>query len=392
MNIKKKKSDQPNIVIFLHNASVTFIAPELELLQVFPLNTDTVAYQNVINKNLLHDQLTNFISQIGLQPGNCVLIFDQSVYFLKETEVTTAPQTEQKPNENQKNPTKKNESKTLQQTDAFVEQIKNLAPYENAFVKDIIIGSTHYTIVVNRNFYEPVLSTLTELGFFVSTLIPSIVIQDLIEGQQFSLELGSTILNSGSAAFKKHNFLSFQSQNQQTSQLISHEKPETKKIVALITIFLLLIGILVYMVINMDTGEELEYPPSQDITNQAAPPTTSPISTPIPVAEATIPPKETIDLSVYSVKIFNGSGKTGQAGALKTLMLEKGFTNVETGNTATLTASKAVVVFNSSISELVKQMTSQMLVDAGLSISPITSSETEADIVITTVTSSNLSE
>ena len=80
-------------------------------------------------------------------------------------------------------------------------------------------------------------------------------------------------------------------------------------------------------------------------------PTSSPIvsSTPTPASEADV------DISEFKVSVFNGSGTAGEAGKVKTLLVDAGFTVVSTGNAATYDYTKTIIKAKSSVDDSVIQ-------------------------------------
>lgn len=75
-------------------------------------------------------------------------------------------------------------------------------------------------------------------------------------------------------------------------------------------------------------------------------------STPVPIIspEATVAPEsEPVDLSEYSVRVLNGSGAIGAAGAGEDILVEAGFTVDSTGNASNYNFKSTVVQVKSSV-------------------------------------------
>ena len=76
-----------------------------------------------------------------------------------------------------------------------------------------------------------------------------------------------------------------------------------------------------------------------------------------PTPQASSPPLATVvpstapnvNLSEYDIAIYNGSGIAGEAGKVKTLLEDAGFTVVSTGNAATYDYTKTIIKAKSSI-------------------------------------------
>jgi hypothetical protein len=85
--------------------------------------------------------------------------------------------------------------------------------------------------------------------------------------------------------------------------------------------------------------------------NSGATETSTPVteSTSTPVVSAS--PSATIDLTKYSVTIFNGSGIAGEAGRAKTLLTDEGFKVGTTANAATYDYTKTIIKAKSTVEE-----------------------------------------
>lgn len=84
-----------------------------------------------------------------------------------------------------------------------------------------------------------------------------------------------------------------------------------------------------------------------------SPSQTATIITPTPIAGATasptVTPEPAIDLTKYTINIFNGSGTPGEAGRVKTLLTTTGFKTGTTANAATYDYTKTVIKAKSTV-------------------------------------------
>lgn len=97
------------------------------------------------------------------------------------------------------------------------------------------------------------------------------------------------------------------------------------------------------------------------------------------------PTPEEVDLSAYAVRVLNGSGITGEAAAVRTLLEEKGFEVAGIGNAATSDYTKTVIsakedVEEAYLTELIKALQEQYSVN---SVVEDASSSQTADVVVT---------
>jgi hypothetical protein len=70
---------------------------------------------------------------------------------------------------------------------------------------------------------------------------------------------------------------------------------------------------------------------------------TSPTPTPVATVTPTASPSASIDLTKYTIDIFNGSGISGEAGRAKTLLTSAGFKVGTTANAATYDYTKTII-------------------------------------------------
>lgn len=82
-------------------------------------------------------------------------------------------------------------------------------------------------------------------------------------------------------------------------------------------------------------------------TGQTEIPTPTP--TTVAVATPTASPSIPVDLTKYTITIFNGSGIAGEAGRAKTLLTTSGFRVGTTGNAATYNFTKTVIKAKSTV-------------------------------------------
>jgi hypothetical protein len=112
-----------------------------------------------------------------------------------------------------------------------------------------------------------------------------------------------------------------------------------------------------------------------------------PTHTVVPVATAvpTVSPSAPIDLTKYTVSIFNGSGIAGEAGKAKTLLTTAGFKVGTTGNASTYDFTKTIIkakitVDTSFVSALSAALGKTYLVDTTQTLA--TSSADNVQVVI----------
>ena len=122
---------------------------------------------------------------------------------------------------------------------------------------------------------------------------------------------------------------------------------------------LVLIGILGYVIYKSASGEN-----NQDALTEPTPyqNTAAPVEeTPVPSATPTASPSATADKAKIKIQVQNGTGITGEAAYLQTLLKGLGYTNVTVGNSATQDETDTQVSFSSSLAgSVVSEITSKL--------------------------------
>jgi len=148
----------------------------------------------------------------------------------------------------------------------------------------------------------------------------------------------------------------------------------------LIVGILVLIGILGYVIYKSASGKDngtalTEPTPYQ---NMAAPDeTVSPIASPTPTLAAA-------DKTKVKIQIQNGTGITGEAAYLETLLKGLGYTNITVGNSPTQNATDTQVSYSSSVSSSVISEITAKLNTVYQSVKSVNSTSTAYDVVIIT--------
>lgn len=145
-------------------------------------------------------------------------------------------------------------------------------------------------------------------------------------------------------------------------------------IVAVVTF---LIGIVIIVAISYFLPEG-----KSNISTKVTP---TPVVTNVSPTEEPTPTPEKANLSAYSIRILNGSGTTGEAAKVQTLLDDKGFSVASIGNASTSDYTKTVItakkkVEQSYLDELIKTLKSEYSVN---SVVEDASSSQTADVIVT---------
>ena len=150
----------------------------------------------------------------------------------------------------------------------------------------------------------------------------------------------------------------------------------------LIIAILVLIGILGYVIYKSASGES-----SQGVLTEPTPyqNTAAPVEeTPAPSATPTASPSAAIDKAKVKIQVQNGTGITGEAAYLQTLLKGLGYTNVTVGNSATQDETDTQVSFSSSLASSVVNEITTKLNATYQTVTKTSSTSTTYDVIIIT--------
>lgn len=192
------------------------------------------------------------------------------------------------------------------------------------------------------------------------------------EEEKKEVELEPKILDEA-AKISSHELIS-----EEKVQLNEEKPPEAKKQISPIFwiiipgMFLLgaILGGIVFYQRGVNRGQE-----------EAASPTPIAIASTAPIAS----PSATIDLTKYTIDILNGSGISGEAGKVKTILTTTGFKVGSTGNAATYDYTKTLIKAKSDVdaafvSQLSTALGKTYLIDSSQTLA--TSSADEVQVVV----------
>ncbi len=194
----------------------------------FPLTA--VKDLDVINKGELEETISTFIEKNQILPANCIIVASESVCFEKDFVDIALDQQENRTRE-------------------FLENI----PFEEVNTKTFPIERGNKIVAVNKNFYETIKTGFENKGFVVEGVTPSLVLGTALGNTEHGLSPEAiTIL------FEKYNMLKENSFRMDEKKLVivpknteaSSKKVIHKKIIFLSGFFILLLGILAFMIIN----------------------------------------------------------------------------------------------------------------------------------------------
>lgn len=144
---------------------------------------------------------------------------------------------------------------------------------------------------------------------------------------------------------------------------------------------LILIGVLGYVIYKSASGKNNQNTLTEPtpFVNSAAPEVT-----PSPATSPTSSPSATVDKTKIKIQVQNGTGITGEAAYLQTILNGLGYTNVAVGNSATQNLTDAEVSFSSTLSTTVVNEITTKLNSIYQSVTKENATSTTYDVVIVT--------
>lgn len=127
------------------------------------------------------------------------------------------------------------------------------------------------------------------------------------------------------------------------------------KWVVFVVLLLVILGAGVFFLLR-SSNEAIEAPTSTPSIRAV-----ETVYTPEPEAETTTPTPAAVDKSKIKIEVLNGTGTAGDAGTAKTALTGAGFTQVETGNATSQTATTTTVTFDSTVSDATQKEIKQTL-------------------------------
>lgn len=216
------KNNKQNILIWFSKDGYSFFVEGAKSILTFAFTQDFIRYADIFDQNRFLDQLNKFLVQNKIENVNASFIVDQSVavenYFVKNNE------------------------KVVQD---FLDNI----PYEEVISKVSERGDSMYAVGFNGSFFSLLASTLDKHGGTIEIVLPYIVLPET----KLTLENAETILKK-SYTLKNESFITTNANNTQLTNSTTIDNSEKHKekstLPYLIPIFVILIGVLVYLIVT----------------------------------------------------------------------------------------------------------------------------------------------
>ncbi len=355
-------------IIYIDRNNLYFYGGNVHAPLTFPFKPTTVRDIEVINEEELEKELNEFIKNNKIEPSDAMLIIAHQSSFEKSIDIKIP----------------------LDQVEIQKKQFIDNVPFEQTLSKTFIDKKGTKVIVVNKDLAY-LIRDIFNKNHFVVEIISSIAALYPDGDITFNVAAAQQMLNKASL-FKQNMFLlkdveipSTDAFEEAYGEESYGKEKKVNKLFYLIPVFLVLIGILAWLLIGQKAPKKTNSnsSPSPSLVSARVSPTLTMTPTNIASNEAALLPKETI-----TIEILNGSGIVGQADTIREQLEEADYNSITTGNAPTRQNTRTLILFKSRIPisqrEEIVNIVSKIAGDATTQINE----EIESDILITTASSS----
>jgi hypothetical protein len=348
-------------IIFIDRTNLYYYGGNVHTVLTLPFVATVVKDIEIINPDAFEKQLDEFITKNKIEPMDLAIIFSRSSSF--EKVIPVSPQKIDIDLERKK----------------FIENV----PFEE------IMDQTHSDekgtrfIAINKEFAYLV-KTIVEKHHFQIVAIASVAALTPQGDISFNISSAQDFFKNSSTIKQ----LSFPLEENQVVDMDLYEdapgpKKTNKKLYLLLVFFAILIGILVFLLLNRQSASEKKPTRKPSPSARTTGARTQTVSPTIKIATESAPIE--IPRSTLTIRVLNGSGIPGQADEIKEKLTEKGYTNIVTGNAQALESTRTLIITKPRVSPGQKQEIQEIIQSIGTAtISIQENANIEEDILITT--------
>ena len=289
------------MLLYLNSTSLEFYLPSGQKV-ICQLPPDILDNLEIKNSDKFNEVLLDFLKTNNIPKSKAVLILADDVVFRKEI--------------SDKDPQKISEA-----VDSFLNEI----PVEPNKINYQVVKNNEnpYLVAANKDLYGQIVKVSKGYGLSILSVIP---LTASWVGQVNGNTSNELLKNISKLKFA--DFLSHQISSEQLK--VKATQKNSFNLPLFILVIVIIAGIssfIAYKVLtinkNNSTAEKL---PSEERNTELPKPTA------IPTLTMVVDPGIDLDKTKIKIQVLNGSGGTGVAAKAKTILVEKGYTDVETGN------------------------------------------------------------
>lgn len=348
-------SSKPTIVLVLRAKSLEFYNGKEEEKEELIFPPKILKKDEIVDWEKFELFIEEFLARNSLKKQKAILVLGKDILFEKTIPVD--------------NPEKEKE---------IMEKFFKSIPYEE---KDIVTKRLKdeenvYLISTYKDFYQSIKYTFEKFGWTIEQVVPMTMFEDfdsdrMLDYAEVNQILSHTdLLKIGDMTSEADTI-----KPSRAEQVLAQESKngffsKSNFILLFIIAFLcggVFFGLLYFNVVKLPM-DSMSFGPT---------PTAAPLPTSTPI------PQPTFDKAGATVKIMNGTGTPGQAGKVKTIMSDLGFSTITTDNAEEKTTITRVV-FSSNVPSSIQDSIVEKLKETFKNVSPTIDKTATTDITITT--------
>lgn len=349
-------------LIYIDRNNLYFYGGNVHAPLVLPFKPTTIRDIEIINSEQFEKELNDFIKNNKIEPTDTMIIIAHQSSFEKILDPKTPSD----------------------QIEILKKQFIDNVPFEEVLSKSFITPKGTKIIVVNKDLIYLIRDIFTRNHFNVEVIAS---IAALFPDSDITLNATSAqqILQKASA-FKQYMFL-LKDEDIPSTDMFEETYVKTKKnntLLYSIPAFVILIGILVWLIISQRTAAKLSTKKITPIPAQVSA-RISPTLTIEPsqsIATETLLPKDSI-----SIRVLNGSGIVGQADTVKDALEKNDYTLISTGNASTLQTARTLIIVKSKVPSVQREEIANIIKPVVGDASIQVNDEIDVDVFITTAKS-----
>lgn len=352
-------------IIYIDRANLYFYGGNVHAPLIFAFKPTTIRDIEVINAEELEKELNDFIKNNKIEPSDAMIIVAHQSSFEKLLDPKTP----------------------LDQIEVQKKQFIDNVPFEQTLSRTFVTTKGTKIIAVNKALVYLIRDIFNKNHFTIEVISS---IQSLYPDADvtFNVATAQQIL-SKSTAFKQNMFLLHDVEVPSTDIFEESYGKEKKNnsLLYLIPVFVVLIGILAWLIIGQRTARSSKRAITPTpIQQQIVITPTIPIPS-VASESALIIPKDTI-----TIQILNGSGIVGQADEIKSVLEKEDYDQITTGNAPSLQSSRTLIIFKSRIPTSQREEIMTLVANIAGDVTTQQNEEIDTDILITTAAPQIISE
>lgn len=360
--------NRPKLLFYLKSKSLELYYLDSDQIINIKLSPDIIRHLEIVNEDKFIQTVSQIIKHTGLEKEKAIIVLSDNIVFDK-----LVPGDES------------------EETEKIISRFYENIPLKEDLIakKTVPIAGKLVLLATNRQLYKIIKDIAGEFNWEIKAVIPMVLFAKLDENIQLNPKQIQEILNSEDI-FKEANFL--EEDLTHTIPVVLEQKKSSKMTILLIIVFILsLIGLIVYILISQKI---IHLPPRLSffnskpnpvasiplkVVNQTVITATEASNSAAKTREATSSPQQKDEVNIH---VLNGSGIAGEASIIKDKLIEKGFTNVITGNVERSEATQSSIIYSNKVDKSIKDEVSSIMESLVPQIAKSEDNLTEFDILI----------